>query len=196
MARLTRAQSQARTRELLITTARELLLRDGYHATSLEKVADAAGFSKGAVYSNFATKDELCEVVIEQVRGEHLQAILAAFTADGTVEERLAAFDAWAESTIGDPGWTLLEAEFAIHAARRDPELRARVADSAQATEDILRRLIEGMRIPSEVLPLPLDELVEAFLGLGIGLGLRRAVDPSLSPRSLTGVIRVLLGAA
>jgi AcrR family transcriptional regulator len=40
-----------------------LFLRDGYAATSLEKVADEAGYSKGAVYSNFWNKDELCLAV-------------------------------------------------------------------------------------------------------------------------------------
>jgi AcrR family transcriptional regulator len=194
MARLTRAESQARTRELLIATARELFLRDGYHATTLEKVADAAGFSKGAVYSNFATKDELCQVVIDAVRGEQIQAIFAAFTSEGTVEDRLAVFEAWAERTIGDPGWTLLEAEFAIHAARRDPRLRAEVVAGGKVAEDGLRFLIgqELKQRPRE-LPLPVDEVVEALLSLGIGLGLRRAIDPALSPRSLTDVIRLFL---
>jgi AcrR family transcriptional regulator len=195
MVRLTRAESQARTRELLIATARELFLRDGYHATFLEKVADAAGFSKGAVYSNFATKDELCQVVIDAVRGEQIRQILAAFTSEGSVEDRLAVFEAWAERTIGDPGWTLLEAEFAIHAARRDPRLRAEVVAGGKTAEEGLRFLIEEeLRARPRTLPLPVDEVVEALLSLGIGLGLRRAIDPTLSPRSLTDVIRLFLG--
>ncbi|HEX2314838.1 MAG TPA: TetR family transcriptional regulator [Thermomonospora sp.] len=193
MARLTRAESQARTRELLIATARRLFLRDGYHATSLEKVAEAAGFSKGAVYSNFATKDELCQVVIDAVRAEQVQAIMAAFGGDGAPADRLAVFRAWAERTIGDQGWTLLEAEFAVHAARRDPALRARVADGGRAWVAALRALIEqeagrrGVR-----LPLPAGELAETLLSLGIGLGLRRAVDPAVSPAALTDMIRLV----
>ncbi|MDX6739515.1 helix-turn-helix domain-containing protein [Actinocorallia sp. A-T 12471] len=194
MSRLSRAESQARTRDLLLRTARELFLRDGYHATSLEKVADAAGFSKGAVYSNFATKDALCEEVIAQVRGEHVAAIAALFLAEGSLTEHLRAFDAWAETTVGDPGWTLLEAEFAIHAARSAPEARARVAEggrqAARALADLLRA--ELRRTPRD-LPLPVDELAETILGLGIGLGLRRAVDPELSPRPLGDLIRLLL---
>ncbi len=58
-ARVTRAERQAQTRESLIAVAREMFLSDGYAATSLDKVAVRAGFSKGAVYSNFAGKDEL-----------------------------------------------------------------------------------------------------------------------------------------
>ncbi|MEU5879355.1 helix-turn-helix domain-containing protein [Spirillospora sp. NPDC047279] len=197
MGRLTRVESQARTRELLLATARRLFLRDGYHATSLEKVAEAAGFSKGAVYSNFGTKDELCRTVIEAVRAEQVQAIMDAFLGEGSGEERLAVFESWAERTIGDPGWTLLEAEFAIHATRRDQGLRAEVASGGRSWAGALRLLLEEeARRRDLVLPLPAAELADALLSLGIGLGLRRAVDPALSPHALTGMIRLLLEAS
>jgi AcrR family transcriptional regulator len=194
MARLTRVESQARTRELLLATARRLFLRDGYHATSLEKVAEAAGFSKGAVYSNFGTKDELCQTVIESVRSEQVQAIMDAFLGEGSDEDRLAVFEAWAERTIGDPGWTLLEAEFAIHATRRDPGLRDQVVISGRSWVGALQVLLENEASRREIaLPLAAAELADAFLSLGIGLGLRRAVDPAVSPRALTDLIRLLL---
>lgn len=59
MPRLSRAEAQTRTRELLLTAARRLFVRDGYARTSLDGIAEAAGFSKGAVYSNFDGKEEL-----------------------------------------------------------------------------------------------------------------------------------------
>ncbi|WP_026413545.1 TetR/AcrR family transcriptional regulator [Actinomadura oligospora] len=190
----TRAERQARTRELLVATARDLFLRDGYHATTLDRVAEAAGFSKGAVYSNFATKDELCQTVIDEVRAEQVGAVIEAIGGEGSAADRLAVFDAWAERTIGDPGWTLLEAEFAIHATRRDPALRDRVAEGARHWVRALGRLLEEeARRRDLVLPLPPDELAEALLSLGIGLGLRRAVDPQLSPQALTDVLRLFL---
>ncbi|MFC5183207.1 TetR/AcrR family transcriptional regulator [Actinomadura harenae] len=190
----TRAERQARTRELLVATARRLFLRDGYHATTLDRVAEAAGFSKGAVYSNFATKDELCQTVIDEVRAEQVGAVVEAIGGEGSPADRLAVFDAWAERTIGDPGWTLLEAEFAIHATRRDPALRARVAEGGRHWVRALAGLVEEeARRRGTVLPLPPEELAEALLSLGIGLGLRRAVDPGLSPHALTDVIRLVL---
>jgi AcrR family transcriptional regulator len=194
MTRLTRAESQARTRASLLSTARDLFMREGYHATSLEKVADAAGFSKGAVYSNFGTKDELCLAVIDELRNEQVAAVLAAFATERPMADRLAVFEEWAERTIGDPGWTLLEAEFAIHACRRDPALRAEVVAGGRAAQNALRLLIEKeLRLRPRTPPLPPAELAEALLGLGIGLGLQRAVDPDLSPRALTDLIKVLL---
>ncbi|MER5838148.1 TetR family transcriptional regulator, partial [Streptomyces sp. NPDC002130] len=67
MARLTRAESQARTREHVLDTAHDLFLHDGFTKTSIERVAEAAGYSKGAVYSNFATKNELCLAVLDRI---------------------------------------------------------------------------------------------------------------------------------
>src|ERR1700742_3268755 len=117
--RLTRAESQARTRTQLLRTARELFLRDGYLATSLDKVAEDAGFSKGAVYSNFRRKDELCLAVLDEIRAERA-AEIAGLLAAPDADERLRRFEEWAERVIGDPQWTALEFEFAVQ-ARRDP---------------------------------------------------------------------------
>ncbi len=55
-----------------------MFFTDGYHPTSLEKVADAAGYSKGAVYSNFRNKDELCVAVLDEIRAERFAEVLDA----------------------------------------------------------------------------------------------------------------------
>ena len=76
MARMTHAESQAQTRAQLVATAKQMFFEDGYHPTSLEKVADAAGYSKGAVYSNFRSKDELCAAVLDEIRAERFAEVL------------------------------------------------------------------------------------------------------------------------
>src|SRR6188472_4289637 len=126
MARMTRAESQAQTRSQLIATARQMFFTDGYHPTSLEKVADAAGFSKGAVYSNFRNKDELCIAVLDEVRAERLAEILDIMAKPDT-SSRVEALQMWAERVIGDPAWTSLEVEFAAHARHNEP-LRGELA--------------------------------------------------------------------
>ena len=57
--RMSRAQRKEMTRELLLDAAIEVFAEKGYHGASLDDVADAAGFTKGAVYSNFTGKAEL-----------------------------------------------------------------------------------------------------------------------------------------
>src|SRR5699024_2058850 len=91
MSRLTRAESPAHTREQLVTTARELFLAHGYTATSLERVAETAGFSKGAVYSNFRNKDGLCLAVLDAIHEEQAEGVNAALSATSTLDELLVA---------------------------------------------------------------------------------------------------------
>ncbi|HVK26595.1 MAG TPA: TetR/AcrR family transcriptional regulator [Actinokineospora sp.] len=188
MPRLTRAESQARTREQLVATARELFLRDGYHPTSLEKVADAAGFSKGAVYSNFRNKDELCLAVLDEIHGEHLVTV-AALIAGKSFDDALAGFADWAEKMIGDEGWTMLEVEFAAH-ARRDPALREQLALRDRA----IRQAITMVAEPWDS-ALPAADLAVALLSLGIGLGIQRVIDPDIPVRVLADTLRALVRA-
>jgi AcrR family transcriptional regulator len=71
---LSRAEQQRATRAALIRAAREVFARDGYHGANLDRIATEAGFSKGAVYSNFASKAELFLAVmdddLDHLRGE------------------------------------------------------------------------------------------------------------------------------
>ncbi|RJQ81270.1 TetR/AcrR family transcriptional regulator [Pseudonocardiaceae bacterium YIM PH 21723] len=162
--------------------------RDGYHATSLDKVAEAAGYSKGAVYSNFRNKDELCMAVLEEIRATEFGAIATSLSGQGSFEERLNAFEEWADKTIGDAGWTRLEVEFGI-AAQHNPELLAAVAGRAQSLRDAVTALVEmqGFPIPP---PLTAETAAIALWSIGVGLGVQRAVDPTLSIRPLTDAIR------
>ncbi|GAA4410959.1 TetR/AcrR family transcriptional regulator [Actinokineospora soli] len=193
MARLTRAQSQARTRERLVATARQMFLTDGYHATSLDKVADTAGFSKGAVYSNFRNKDELCLAVLDDIHAAQIEEI-AAVIAGKDQESAIAAFTGWAERMIGDEGWTLLEVEFAVQ-ARRDPALRAELAARDRSIRATIAALADAWGEHNGPAALPSDDLATALLSLGIGLGIQRVIDPTIRVQVLTDTLRALIAA-
>lgn len=194
MPRLTRAESQARTRAHLVATAKDMFLADGYSVTSLEKVADAAGYSKGAVYSNFRNKDELCLAVLDDIHTEKAIKIAEAIAGANTIDERLAAFQKWAEENIGNVGWTALEVEFAI-SARRDDVVRKELADRDRMIRDLIAALITAQAEELGItLPMPADAAATALLSLGIGLGLQRAIDPTIEVAVLTDLIRMLAG--
>ncbi|HMN30494.1 MAG TPA: helix-turn-helix domain-containing protein, partial [Caldilineaceae bacterium] len=72
--RLTRPQRQQQTRERLLDAAVEVFSRRGYHAASVEEISEAAGFSKGAVYSNFASKEELFLALLDRLFTRELPA--------------------------------------------------------------------------------------------------------------------------
>jgi len=190
MARITRAESQAQTRAQLVATATLLFFEDGYHPTSLEKVADAAGYSKGAVYSNFRNKDELCTAVLEQIRAERLGEVLELVARPDTAS-RIEALRVWAERVIGDPGWTSLEVEFAVH-ARRNEQLRT---DLAGSLNGILQMLTAGVESADNAdLKMPSDEIATAMLALGVGLGLLRSIDPGIGVNGFIDTLRLLTG--
>ncbi|MQA61791.1 MAG: TetR family transcriptional regulator [Actinophytocola sp.] len=194
MPRLSRAESQARTREQLVATAKELFLRDGYGPTSLERVADAAGYSKGAVYSNFRNKNELCLAVLDAIHAEQTARIVEVISGTRTLEERLTKFEEWAERHIGDQAWTALEVEFAVN-ARRDERLCAELASRDKVIRDLIASLVtaNGEELGIEV-PMPAGDIATALLSLGIGLGIQRAIDPTISASVLTDVIRLVVG--
>src|SRR5271163_4144869 len=107
------------TREALVASARDVFAQRGFHAASLEEIAEAAGFSRGAVYSNFENKEELFFAVLDR----HVELQLAAF--DAFLEDSggpVAAADedvarAWRRLTAGsDPQWLALSLEFRLYA--------------------------------------------------------------------------------
>jgi AcrR family transcriptional regulator len=187
MARMTRAERQTQTRSQLVATARRMFFTDGYHPTSLEKVADAAGYSKGAVYSNFRNKDELCAAVLDEVRAERLAEVVELISRP----DRFAAVGDWAERVIGDPGWTPLEAEFALH-ARGNEQLRT---EFAARLSNVIEMLANGVESADGLdMKMPAREAATIMLALGVGLGLMRSIDPSIPVNGLIDTLRLVAG--
>ncbi|WP_433578077.1 TetR/AcrR family transcriptional regulator [Nocardia brasiliensis] len=193
MARLTRSESQARTRADLIATARDLFLADGYASTSLERVAEEAGYSKGAVYSNFRTKKELGLEVLELIHATKFQEVTDLLAASDDFEERLERFQEWAEHTVGDVGWTMLEFEFAT-VARDDPALQAALVSSLSVLRGAVAAQVQTLADTIGIeLPVPVEDAATGILSMGIGLGMQRAIDPSIPARLITDALRMLL---
>lgn len=190
---VSRAERQARTRERLIKVARGMFLADGYSATSLDKVALEAGFSKGAVYSNFAGKEQLCLAVLDNIQEEQIAGVLGAFAADTDLDGRIDAFVEWARKELGEPRWTALEVEFAA-AARQSPYVAEELVKRRQDVVEALARLISAL-VEQENLELAMspEQAATALLSLGIGLGVMRSLDHSIDVDVFGEVIRGLL---
>src|SRR3979411_882686 len=88
MVRLTREQSKANTRERLLVAARRVFARAGFHGASVEEIASEAGFSTGALYSNFGGKEDLFLVLMEREIDEHAREISEAVAERASVAER------------------------------------------------------------------------------------------------------------
>ncbi len=120
MPRLTREQSRAATREKLLAAARTIFARDGYSGTSIDRIADEAGFSKGAVYSNFRNKDDLFLAVMETQSFVDFPGLLAAIEAAAGPAEIIDLLATWAESQAQDGDWTFLVLEHVRHARQNE----------------------------------------------------------------------------
>ncbi|MCV7433130.1 TetR/AcrR family transcriptional regulator [Mycolicibacterium bacteremicum] len=189
MPRLTRAERQEQTRAELLLAARSRFLARGYAATSLDDIADDAGFSKGAVYSNFGSKPNLCREVLASIHREKLGEMSRLAGTDADLTARIAAVNDWLERTAGDVGWTMLELEFVV-LSRNNPELGAMItalrADAAQMVTAVLRTLADDLDPDTAA---SIDDFGNLLLSAGIGLGIQRAIDPSLSTRPVADAI-------
>ncbi len=177
MARLTRQEAQAMTRETLLATAVEHFLDRGYAAASLDQIAEDAGYSKGAVYSNFKNKDELCAEVLGRIRLTKVGEITSQLGANSTLDDAVAEFARWAERTIGDKRWTLLEVEFSVR-SRHSEEIREKIATGADQVRGLIAGVVQHLAESNGVTP-TLDPNAAALriLSVGIGLGLQRAIS-------------------
>jgi AcrR family transcriptional regulator len=125
--RRSREERRAETRERLLDAAAVVFNRLGYHAATLEAVADAAGYTKGAVYSNFATKQDLFLALVERDSEARVGATEAALGAVSFEQAIALAPDALRRQAAADEVRDVLSIEFWL-AAMRDPALRERLA--------------------------------------------------------------------
>ena len=111
--RKTQAEKREETREQVLAAAAGVFAKHGFHATSLEAIAEEAGFSRGAVYYNFADKEKLFLELLDRRCAERAQDLRAVFAdPDGDVEAtsrqaQLAAQHAL-DAMTGDPEWRAL----------------------------------------------------------------------------------------
>ncbi|PDT08841.1 TetR/AcrR family transcriptional regulator [Rhizobium sp. M1] len=125
MARLTREQSQALTRDKLLESAYEMMARFGYGGASIERIAEDAGFSKGAFYSNFANKEDIFIQLLEGNAGRDVTELTELLDKYDNPEELIDVLANWASERGGDRRWGLLAIEL-LRRAQDDEMLGGR----------------------------------------------------------------------
>jgi AcrR family transcriptional regulator len=186
--RLSRAERRERTREELILAAERLFTERGFHASTVDEIALEAGYTKGAVYSNFESKEDLFFAVYERraerVVVDYERALREAGFTGGS--ERLVAQAAQRRGR--DDGWLAVFFEFWAHVVRR-PELRGRFAKIHGRVLEPLSAGVERM-VEERGISLPVDtrQYTVAVYVMTLGLSLERltqpdVVDVALGPR-------------
>jgi AcrR family transcriptional regulator len=177
--RLTRAARQAQTRTQLVAAAARVFARRGFQAATIEEIADEAGYSHGAVYSNFAGKEELFLAVFEQYMAKRVEEVSQAGQIEGSFAERArAGADQWMQRFAADRDTFLLHLEFMIHAARH-PHLSQQLGQRMAAVRtEIERQLSDRASRSGNPLPLPAANLALVLRALGIGLAVEALNQP------------------
>lgn len=120
MARLTREQSQALTREKLLESAYQVVARDGYEGATIERIAEEAGFSKGAFYSNFASKEEIVLQLLERNAGGDVVQLKELLDKYKKPQDVINALAEWSADRSSEQKWGILAIELLRRARRED----------------------------------------------------------------------------
>jgi AcrR family transcriptional regulator len=193
-ARLTREQSKANTRERLLAAARSAFASSGFHGASVEEIASRAGFSTGALYSNFDGKEDLFLVLMEREIDEHAREIAEAVNVRESIAERATGgAQRWMTMIDREPELLLLFMEFWAYGVR-DAAVRPKVAERFAQVRRMLTKLIEeGAREFELELALPAEQLAVAVDALADGIARQRLADPDAVPDELMGSVLALL---
>lgn len=177
--RSTRAEKQAQTRTQLLQAAAQVFARRGFQGATVEEIAEQAGYSHGAVYSNFGGKEDLFLAVFEKYMAQRVQEVADATEIQGSFAERArAGADQWMARFSEDRATFLLHLEFMIHAAR-NPHLSKRLGERMSALRLEIERYLTGRQQDMQTpLPLPAADLALILRALGIGLAVEALNQP------------------
>ena len=190
----TRDEKKARTRRRLLDAAAEVFAHRGFAATSLDEVAEVAGFSKGAVYSNFAGKEDLFLSVLD----EHVTRQMLDIRGDIDVtrsagEQVMEAGQRFMDLFQRERAWYLLSFEFLVYAAR-NPEFQVEFAARQRAQRAAVVAMLEENAAAMEIpMSLPPERMAVALEALANGIAFAKLADEQGVPDDLVGELFAVL---
>jgi AcrR family transcriptional regulator len=198
---MTQAERREETREQVLAAAARMFAARGFHATSLDAIAEEAGFSRGAVYYNFADKEELFLELLDRRCAERAQDLREVFSGadqddvQATSQRAQVAADHALDAMTGDIEWRALYLEFLAHAAR-DSAFRRRFSKRSDEMRGALEEVVVQRTGPvAEALDMEPEQLAVVIDALGTGLWAHhmlhgsRAVPPDLFSKALALIV-------
>ena len=179
---MTRAERSQVNRAAILASAREHFEQFGYHGASVDTIAEAAGFSKGAIYSQFGSKDDLMLAVLEQaITQRHAATERMIATLGDTLHIEDVIDEAFSKS-LGEPAWQAALTEFRIHASRQ-PALNDRYRTLHEQTVNkiasVMALLIDRFEIDTRFSP---HQLAVSYFAAGLGLIIETFTVDHLDP--------------
>jgi AcrR family transcriptional regulator len=183
----------ATSRDQLLAAASRVFARAGYHGASMNEIAAEAGFSKGALYWNFASKEDLFFALLDELDG-HLRALIAASASMPQERERTGELSRDLSAVLANARDVVMLFHEYSALAVRDPKVAARyVQRNARLREEIAaaaRLRHEAIGVP---LAIPAEDLATALIALVDGLSIQQLTEPDAVPEELFGQIAALI---
>lgn len=176
---LTPERRRQQTRDYLLEAAARVFAERGFHGASLDEVAAAAGFTKGAVYSNFKNKEDLFLALLEANQQREMDALHATMEAsDVPPEARLSDFAHLIGNQTTELGenWTILYQEFSLY-AMRNAAAREKLARFEAVTIEKVAELIRNEQARQGLTPEQTDHVARLIVALMNGIGIMRALN-------------------
>jgi len=191
--RSTGERRKEQTRRELVGAAADVFARRGYQVATLDEIAQAAGYTKGAVYTHFDTKEELFLAVMRTRQQTMVEGFFGAGREAPREDAHVDAMaDAFARLAPSDAEWALWS-EFRLYALRH-PHVREQLEAYTRA---LLAAVVENTRARWRTLgvkpPLAVDKLARLYMALFEGLVSQRSVDPAAVPDRLFGELVTFL---
>jgi AcrR family transcriptional regulator len=178
---LTRKEKQAKTRSALLSSAATLIYRKGITDASVEDVASEAGYTKGAFYANFKSKEELFLVMLDEKYAAELERLETALTGEGApAEEARHAAEEFIRFAWSDPQWPKLYFEFTAYAARNPgfrQELATRDRRIREQMAEVYRRWAADLRVEP---PISFEDLAMMTFCMANGFIMSQLIEPEL----------------
>jgi AcrR family transcriptional regulator len=184
--RLRRDEQRQQTRAQLLDAAERVFAREGFRGASIAAIAEEAGYSHGAIYSNFNGKEDLFLVLVEERIDARLarvyQAADEALSRGGEPLEAARRFVAMLQQ---EREAYLLLIDF-WNQAVRDPTAAAKFAERHARLRALIGRIVEGVARDQGVeLAVPRDQVATALIALANGFTIERFADPDAAPDEL-----------
>lgn len=190
-ARLTRTQQQAVTRERLLAAAERVIDRQGFGGASIDQISAEAGYSKGAIYSNFESKEAVFLELLRLYMERDMAALERIVALDP--DQLSAALTRWLETMDSETDCPLLVTELQLQ-ARRSPAFAGRYYALQDRQTRTLAKILERY-FEAASRPLPMDslDLARAITALAHGLSLQRPASKPGAPNPAGQAIDNLL---
>jgi AcrR family transcriptional regulator len=184
--RLSRKERQAHTRARLMRSASSIAAQRGLERASLDAVAEHAGFTKGAVYANFESKEDLFLSMLDARFAERLAELDRILSSEDDPDTQARAAAAGFIAAIeADPEWERLFVEFAVYAARNE-DFRVELVARYRTMRERIAELLTARAARLGIEPvLPPGQVATMTFAMANGIALERLLEPDAVPDGL-----------